>query len=163
MTENVQVSPKMLKNVKEIIETIYEITQTEFNGGFKKEGNLFRSVATILVKRGSLIKSGVKRWSSYKWNPIAMKPTKVFIASVAEEVTRDKAESNRKYKSMKKSKKNTDMNMNQTDIERQKQDAGVVLDNPSIQQYTIQELWDEIKRKGGYIKDNRLAVTTFFD
>ena len=53
--------------------------------------------------------------------------------------------------------------MKQIETEREKQEAGVVLDNPSIQQYTIQELWDEIKRKGGYIKDNRLAVTTYID
>lgn len=158
MTENVQVSPKMLKNVKEIIETIYEITQTEYKGGFKKEGNLFRSVATILVKRGSIIKHGERRHSTYEWNPIAMKPTKVFIASVAEELARNKSEQNRRYKSKIKSQKSTDMN--QIETEREKQEAGVVVDNPTLAQYTIQELWDEIKRRGAVIEDNRLALHT---
>ncbi len=161
MTENVQVSPKMLKNVKDAIELIYEITQEEYHGGFKKEGRLFSRVSTVLVKRGSLIKSGVKRWSSYKWNPIAMKPTKVFIASVAEELSREKSESNRKYKSIKKSQKNTDMN--QIETEREKQEAGVVLDTSILDKFEIIELWNAIKRKGGRIEGGHIAVTTYLD
>ena len=158
MTENVQVSPKMLTKVKDAIELIYEITQEEYRGGFKKESCLFRSVATILVKRGSVIKTGDRRTARYKWNPIAMKPTKVFIADVAKEYVEDKHILNKNSKA--KQKNNKDMETIETE---QKEDAGVVIDNPSIQQYTIDELWNEIKRQGGYIKDNRLAVTTFFD
>ena len=161
MTEKVNASPKMLKNVKDAIELIYEITQEEYRDGFAKNGKLVSRVATELIKRGSLIKAVEGRNTTYKWNEVAMKPTKLFISSVAEKL----AEENRVYlrRHYEKKKSKSENEMNQVETERQRQDAGVALDNPSIQQYTIQELWDEIKRKGGYIKDNRLAVTTYID
>lgn len=154
----------MLKNVREAIEIIYEITQEEYRGGFSKERTALRKVAAILVKRGSLIKTSDGRYATYKWNPVAMKPTKLFIASVADELSEAKRKENRKTyekRHAEKSKPNTEME--QFNIEREKQDAGVVLDQPSISQYNIQELWDEIRRKGGYIKDNQLALTIYFD
>ena len=154
----------MLKNVRDAIELIYGITQEEYHGGFKHEKETLRRVATILVKRGSLIKTGDRRGATYKWNPIAMKPTKVFFASVAEELMELRRSENRKSfekRLAKKLENNTEME--QINIEREKQEAGVVVDNPSIRQYTIAELWAEIKRQGGYIQDNRLAVTTYFD
>lgn len=164
MTENVKVSPKMLKNVKEAIELIYDITQEEYHGGFNKEKVLIRKVATSMVEKGSLIMNGRGRKTTYKWNPVAMKPTKLFIASIAEEISEAKRKENKKTfenKKAKQQKQATDME--QINIEREKQEAGVVVDNPSIRQYTIAELWAEIKRQGGYIQDNRLAVTTYFD
>ena len=154
----------MLKNVRDAIELIYGITQEEYHGGFKHEKETLRRVATILVKRGSLIKTGDRRGATYKWNPIAMKPTKVFFASVAEELMELRRSENRKSFEKKQAKKlENNTEMEQINIEREKQEAGVVVDNPSIRQYTIAELWAEIKRQGGYIQDNRLAVTTYFD
>ena len=89
-----------------------------------------------------------------------MGPTRVLIGGITDELTGK----NREYcKTYYRNKTKKEKEMKQIETEREKQDAGVVLDNPSIQQYTIQELWDEIKRKGGYIKDNRLAVTTYID
>ena len=62
---------------------------------------------------------------------------------------------------MNKTKNNTDMNKIET--EREEQEAVVAVEKPSIRQFTIEELWNEITRQGGYIKDNRLAVTTYID
>lgn len=164
MTENVQVKPKTLKNVKDAVELLYEITQEEYFGGFIKEKALVRKVATLMIEKGSIIKNGGGRRVSYKWNPVAMKPTKLFIASIAEEISEEKRAQNKRHRDKKKEEKSKPItDMEQINIEREKQEAGVVVDNPSIRQYTIQELWDEIKRQGGYIQDNRLAVTTYFD
>lgn len=161
MTEKVNVSPKMLKDVKDAVELIYEITQEEYREGFKKEGKLFSRVAAELVKRGSLIKTGDRRWATFKWNPVAMKPTKLFIASVAEKLAEERRAWNKNHRERTKAKNNPDMN--QIETEREKQEAGVVLDTPSLAQYTIQELWDEIKRRGGDIKNNRLAIVSYID
>lgn len=156
----------MLKNVRDAIELIYGITQEEYYGGFKHEKETLRRVATILVKRGSLIKTGERRWATYKWNPVAMKPTKVFIASVAEELMELRRSENRKSFDKRQAKKlENNTEMEQINIEREKQEAGVVVDNPTIEKYTIEELWAEIKRRGVIIEDNRLALhtVTYFD
>ena len=125
----------MMKDVNNAVELIYEITQEEYRDGFRNLGNLFSRVASELVSRGSLIKNGDGRYATYRWNDVAMKPTKLFIASVAEKIAEDNRKYCRRYYERKKSKSKNEMN--QVETEREKQDAGVVLDNPSIQQYTI--------------------------
>jgi len=166
MTEKTNIKPESLKKIKEAIETIYELTQEEYRGGFKPLGYNCSRVATVLVKRGSLIKTGDKKHAVYNWNPIAMKPNKLFITSVAEEIFGKKRAAQREYQRNHKrvTVKNTDME-HIVAQEREQQTAGVVLDNPTIQNYSIEELWAEIKRRGVIIEDNRLALhtVTYFD
>lgn len=160
MTENVQVSTEFLKKVKNAIELIYEITQEEYHGGFKNEKTLIRKVATAMVKKGSVIKTGDRRSATYKWNPIAMKPTNLFIATIAEEIVEQRR---KKWNNWNKKKDNQQIINEMNNNDNEKKDACMVVETPSIEKYTIEELWYEIKRKGGYIKDNKLAYTTFID
>ena len=49
--------------------------------------------------------------------------------------------------------------MVQNETEIKKQDAVVTVDKPSLAQYAIEELWAEIKRRGGHIEGGQIAVT----
>lgn len=147
--------------VKETVDYIYNYLLPFPDGITMNAGHLGKNgsrVCTSLVNRGIITKTKKGRQFKYKW-VATMGPTRVLIGGITDELTGK----NREYGKTHRDKTKKEKDMKQIETEREKQEAGVVLDNRSIQQYTIQELWDEIKRKGGYIKDNRLAVTTYID
>jgi len=171
MTESVietkKISPATLKFVKETIETIYDLTQEEYHGCMKQYGKRFREIATVLIKRGSLLNTGNRRHPVYKWNPIAMKPTKVFFASVADElVTYErgiKARYNEKKKSTVSEPEIAADNVTETFFDGI---ADVLHDNPLpemndvprlIESFTDEDLWEELKRRGYQVEDGELV------
>ncbi len=146
MTEEAKnLAPSTIKFVKETIDLIYGLTsEGVYVGGFKNETSRFRRVVSILVKRGSLIKEGSPRYMTYRWNPVAMAPTKKFIISIASELI----EENRKHQRKSYHKKK---------VSEGKPLPGD-LQKASLDYFTIQQLWDELKRRGCSIEDNQLVL-----
>lgn len=150
MTTETNIKPKTVKKIKGIIDSIYDLTQEEYYGGFNKMGAYYKKVGTILVERGSLIKTGNLRWAHYKWNPIAMRPTNVFAISVAERLFEKIAESKKKRDKVKKQEQESPVL--ETPISQP-------VSNP-LSPFSIQGLWDEIKRRECVIHENKLALPT---
>jgi hypothetical protein len=166
------------KTVKETVDLVFELTTSNPDGydiktdEFGFAGSL---VIKILVQRGILERTRVKvpgvRYR-YKW-VAASAPTKVLYGSIAQEISDFYKAKNKKYPSKKKSAKKASVdaiaeepienNLSQFETEREKQDAVVDIEKHYLAPFTIQELWDEIKRRGGRIEGGRLAVTTYFD
>ena len=133
----------------------------------KQFGSRARQIATILVKRGCLNKTGSSIRPVYKWNPVAMKPTSVFVASVAEEIHDRKREANVKYYAKSKKRKNDAEKETPCEIEDTFFDEleQVVNDNPipcdgkmpnGLELFTDEDLWEELKARGYVIEDGRL-------
>ena len=103
----------------------------------------------------------------YKW-VAASAPTKVLYGSITQELTDMFRKKNGEYNSKKKSAEKATVD----EIAEEPVPAPAVTFHdgpvpvvPSLAQFTIEELWAEIKRRGGVIEDNRLALhtVTYFD
>lgn len=145
---------------KETVDFIYDYLSPHPEGitmNAKQLGKTESRICSLLVRRGIITKNrsgfGAKEYR-YKW-VAPMPPTKVLYGSIVDEI-RDQ---DRGYKDRHKNKQKQDTVMNQIEKEREEQEAVVVVDKPSLTQYTIQELWDEIKRRGGHIEGGQIAVT----
>ena len=158
MNESVakNIAPSTLKYVKETVDLIYELTSAgEYKGGWEKESSRFRRIATILVKRGSLIKEGHVKSLSYRWNPLALAPTKVFYASVAAELIENQRRYGREHRQRAKQAL-----LKQRAAQNPPAMPEVLTAAPdsALDMFTIQQLWDELKRRGCSIEDNRLVL-----
>lgn len=139
---------KARMQVKDIIDTIYELTkESPYNGSFHTKGGRFSHVATILKNRGCIIRSGDKFHPVFSWNPNAMAPTKTFYESVLKDVVTEERQS-----SMRSQEKKNSLRMTPEDTEPEK-----ITPRFSITEFSAQELWDEIKRRGYTIENNRLV------
>lgn len=169
------VLPKTLAQVKEIVDDIYVRSSMDggHHGGLWKMGARYANVGKIMLDVGSIIKSGHDQKPIYTWNPVAMAPTKQFYKTVAEKMVMKE----RAYASKSRGKKSDDkkelveekpsteipnlapFTINETITNNLIEEAAEQIAKISIHDFTIQELWEEIKAQGGYIKDNRLAYT----
>lgn len=154
----VEISPETLRKVKEVIVTVYELTNTEegYRGSMHTSGTRFSLIVTILTKRGILIKGGSPTSPVYKWFNPAQAPTKNLYKSVGSElVLKERSYGKKCYQNKRKKQEGS----SKTE-EAPAQVEAVVSDSRSLDMYSVQELWDELKRRGCYIEDNKLAVKT---
>ena len=156
------------KTVKETVDLVFELTTSNPDGYEMKAtelGHTGRFVVKILHQRGILERIRMKnRVHSflYKW-AVASAPTNVLYGSITQELTDMLRKKNREYNSKKKSAEKATVD----EIAEEPIPAPAVAFHngpvplvPSLAQFTIQELWDEIKRRGVVIEDNRLALHT---
>lgn len=149
------------KTVKEIVDLVFELTTSNPDGYEMKAtelGGAGRLVVKILHQRGIIERIRMKnRVHSflYKW-AVASAPTKVLYGSITQELTDMLRKKNREYNSKKKSAEKVAVD----EIAEETVPAPAVPLVPSLGQFTIQELWAEIKRRGAVIEDNRLALHT---
>ena len=147
-----RVTESTLKQVKEHIDFIYEITNTMngYTGSISGNGTRFRHIVRIMVERDILSKTQADRrtWR-YKWkSPLA--PTKVLYGSIAPEmVSRERAWQ----------KKSLDNKKAKPAVETPEPLENTTKDNP-LNKYSIDELWGELKRRGCCIEGNKLALKT---
>ena len=140
--------------VKDIIDTIYELTkESPYKGSFHTKGGRMSTVATILNKRGCIVRSGDKLHPVWSWNPSAMAPTKAFYESVLKEVLGVE----HGYAENAKAKRDS-LRMIPKDTEPEK-----ITPRFSITDFSAQELWDEIKRRGYTIEGNRLVRKDYLE
>lgn len=84
----VEISPETLRRVKEVILTVYELTNSDegYRGSMHNSGTRFSLIVTILTKRGILIKGGSPTSPVYKWFNPAQAPTNTLYKSVGSEL-----------------------------------------------------------------------------
>ena len=140
--------------VKEGIDFIYNIT-TEQDGGYRGGFSTFDSVTKLviaeLVKRGIVAReqdrTKPRTQFVYKW-AVSMSPTRALYGSVTDAIRKNR----REYQQAKKDERKvqaSDM------LEEKKEQAAI--ESP-IESFSTKELWDEIKRRGYSIEDNRLVI-----
>ena len=155
-------SPTTISKVKEVVDFIFEATVGGgYKGGWTKYPARFRAIAAILKKRGILVREGNKRFPIQKWFNPSMTPTKNLYKSIADELVLSERESSKKTYMKSKKEKTKAMPVVETPIIAPiMQTQSSVLDG-----FSDQELYDELKRRGYCIEDNKLVVVkrTYLD
>lgn len=174
MTQDIVVANSTMKIVREKVDFIYGITSTPdgYTGSMSHNGSRFSAIVAILIKRGILLRSGHVNNPTYKWFNPNMSPTKTLYQSIAAEmVARERKSVMNSYK---RKKKREEEEKRAAAIEKEKQEAKIAEPEPKaveepqpnpLAEYTIQQLWDELKSRGVCIEDGKLAIKTvqFFD
>lgn len=161
------------KTVKETVDFIYEYLIEHPDGLVFPmreivETRTQQRVISILVKRGIIEKKSVptdgKYGASYRYKWVAnMPPTKTLYGSIVTEIRNEQ----NNWPSWKKKKKTADP---QTKIEENTDELVPPICEQEETQQTVfngfapldgfsdQELWDELKKRGYTIEDNRLVI-----
>ena len=152
--------------VKDIVDLVFELT-TSTPGGHALKVQDFGScgyvVVKVLVGRGILERIENRTFPktyTYKW-AVASAPTKVLYGSIAQEIRdyykRKNELASARRNSMEKPKKAEPKIEPETASEPIVETPVVTPTNP-LAPFSIQDLWDEIKRRGGTIDNNRLVI-----
>lgn len=158
--------------VKDTIDFVYEMLINNPDGlqiSFKDYGKIEKRIVSILIKRGIITKTPIstgRRGCAWKYKWIAtMPPTKVLYGSVVDEYR----DIQRAWKSSSNEKKKDYLHA----TTEKKEDAVVlpVVELPqeerinALDGFSDQELWDELKKRGYSIEDNRLVIVkkTYLD
>lgn len=145
----------LAKTVKETIDFVYEFLAPHPEGivmNAKSLGAVPRSIVTILVSRGILQKTYVKADGrigvecSYKW-AATMSPTKTLYGSVTGELRDIRKRRN-------EARKKSDHVVAQETVPQESPKEYVT----TLDGFSSQELWDELKKRGYTIEDNRLVI-----
>lgn len=145
------------QTVKETIDMVYEILSANPEGyelHARKMGFNAARCCSILVKRGIISKHykivNGNRLCIYKWEA-TIPPSKVLYGSVTEELMAD--QKNRRIRCSAQ-KKERDV---KTETPTPENPTYTPI-NLSMDCFTDQELWDELKRRGGTIKDGKMMI-----
>ena len=158
----------LAKTVKDTIDFVFEIL-TSNPGGYEMSarelGTTRGQVVAILVERGIIERNHAHngKKSRYQW-VTAMAPTKVLYGSVTQELADRKREARKKYYEKHKSTTSVSRADNVVDEEPVPALAvdtfhdGPVQVVPSLDPFSAQELWDELKRRGYSADGNGLFI-----
>lgn len=163
------------KTVKEFVDFIYEYLIEHPDGlSFPMksivETRTQKRVASILIQRGIIEKTFIpavdRRGVSYKYKWVAtMAPTKTLYGSIVTELRNEQSKwpSYKKKKAMEKKKPVFDEKPNVVaDVAAQEptpiEPTPVFTGFGPFDGFSDQELWDELKRRGYSIEDNRLVI-----
>ena len=128
-----------LQTCKKHIDFIYELTKEGYAGSMSSFGSAtLTKVSAELVSRGVLKKSRKGVHFHYVWAANCA-PTDTFYKNVAKSISDHQKE---------------------IDAKRRAEKPVVVekIVEKSLSDYSIQELWDELKSRGVQIEDNKLVV-----
>ena len=156
--ENTRVTQHRYEETKRIIDYIYTVTSNDYpHGSWTNESYNVRRIVTILIKRGVLINIGDNKYkrTAYKWNPTAMEPNETFYKSIAQEI----ANTERSYRL----KKMGDKTRAKTEPSKPTLSETATAVKSKIVDFTAQELWNELKRRGYAIESERLVCRTYLD
>lgn len=141
--------------VKETVDFVYEYLAPHPEGivmNAKSLGGVQRSIVTVLVSRGILQKTYVAAIGrkgvdcSYKW-VATMAPTKNLYNSITEDLRNIR----RKRKG---GQKKAEQPLEQEPAQNEPPKEYVT----TLDGFSAQELWDELKKRGYTIEDNRLVI-----
>lgn len=140
--------------VKESVDFIYSITTEQgegYRGGFGTFDYVTKRVVAELVKRGIVAKeqdrTKPRTQFVYKW-AVGMSPTRALYGSVTDAIRKNR----REYQQARKDKRKVQA----SDVLEEKKEQAAI-ESP-IESFSTKELWDEIKRRGYSIEDNRLVI-----
>jgi len=167
--ENATVTKHRLEETKKAVDFIYALTNNRiYSAGWAKYNYGLKRVATILIKRGVLVPIGNKiKQHTYKWNPNAMEPTENFYLSIAQEI----ANKEYSYKEWRRDKKDVteESPVKESPVVKAspkpiiKTEAKAYVVKSKIVDFTAQELWNELKRRGYCIEGDKLVCRTYLD
>lgn len=159
---NAKVTKHRLEETKKAVDFIYALTNNRiYSAGWAKYNYGLKRVATILIKRGVLVPIGNKiKQHTYKWNPNAMEPTENFYLSIAQEI----ADKEYSYKEWRRDKKDvTEENpVKEIPVVKAspkpiiKTEATTYVVKSKIVDFSDQELWNELARRGFTVEDNHI-------
>ena len=164
------------KTVKEFVDFIYEYLIEHPDGlSFPMrsivESRTQKRIASILCQRGIIEKTPVPsasgRGCSYKYKWVAnMAPTKTLYGSIVTEI-RNEQNNWPSYKKKRTTEEPTplDVDKRENDKEATQQPLSTFVCFGPLEGFSDQELWDELKRRGYSIEDNRLVIVkkTYLD
>ena len=156
--ENAKVTKHRYEETKRIIDYIYTVTSNDYpHGSWTNESYNVKRIVTILIKRGVLINIGDNKFkrTAYKWNPAAMEPNETFYKSIAQEI----ADSDRRYRLAKMG----DKTPTKTETVRPTLSETAIAVKSKIVDFTAQELWNELKRRGYSIEGDKLVCRLYLD
>ena len=146
--------PSFQSKVKESIDFIYNLTTEQpdgYRGGFATFDNVTKAFIPALVKRGVVSKEQDRTKERtqfvYKWVP-AMAPNKTLYGNIAEDIRKSRREHSRAMRDRK------------AEARKAKAEQAVVepAEVAPLASFSTKELWEEIKRRGYSIEDNRLVI-----
>ena len=139
--------------IKGHIEFLYDLTKDGYVGSMSSfESATLRKVCSELVRRGVISMSTIsKNKRRYLW-VATMAPTSNLCLDVAKTISSRQREIDKARRC-----KNKEVNPIQVEV--------AVPAQKSLSEYSIQELWDEIKSRGVVIEDNKLVMIqkTYFN
>lgn len=175
---------KINPNVKDAVETIYELTKDGYTGTLSTLGYTTTIVARLLKERGILkVIDKQGQMPTYRWNEEAMAPTAVFIKSIDDAYKRYQTDKkaktleNKVKAEVRASKRgihaifpqsgHTEEKPQEEPEEAAEEPAGPPViskaselpNGISLILFTDEELWKELLRRGWSIRDNRLVKT----
>ena len=163
--ENATVTKFRYEETVKAIDFIYALTNNRlYSDGWSKYKFGITRVATILIKRGVLVTVGNKyKKHTYKWNPSAQEPTEHFYKSVAQEIANIDSE----YAIRKKAESVGLKPVKREEPKPSAKPAPKKEENAEPlwvswqDDTTDQALWNELKRRGYIIEDNKLVKKTY--
>jgi len=154
----------LLGKVKDAIDYIYELTaNTPYRGGFSEYEKVVSDTARILVGRNIISReqdhTKTRRAFIYKW-VATMAPTDTLYKSVTQELRDTQRRYEHNCKSRKKEQAQQDAPAEVVGIRTDNAEPVFkISDIPSfLKSLPAQDLWDELKRRGYTIEDNRLVL-----
>ena len=138
--------------IKDSTDFIYSLVATEaegYRGGFNSMGRITKMVVTALVKRGILTRekdTSKSRGFVYRWAG-PMPPTRVLYGNIVADIRAAVSQKNKAYEARRKA---------MVEARKAQEETKAI----TLEDYSIQELWDELKRRGCTIEDNRLVLKT---
>lgn len=147
--------------VKETVDFVYEYLAPHPEGiemNARSLGLTQCRVVTIMLKRGIVAKKAIRATGRrgvvwiYKW-VATMAPTKTLYGSIVDQLRDDGRRQHQNRKRGKAQKPEEPVQEPQVSVEEPKKEFVTTLDG-----FSSQELWDELKKRGYSIEDNRLVI-----
>lgn len=166
--------PNFPKRVQDSIDFIYSLTKDNvFKESWKTFNNrLLDECVAELVKLGALQKT--KYWIDgspgrrfmFKWNS-TMAPTKVLYKNVLDRIREQHRKKNDKFRNRSKQEtleQSIEISTNTTmDHTVEKTEEKHVVKTCSLEDFTAQQLWQELKERGYVIEDGRIVRKEYLE
>ena len=159
------ISKRTMNAIRDNIDFIHGLTSGEdgYTGSLHDIGGRVYEITREMLSRGVLIKSYVgkgKKLYNYRWNVNAMAPTNEFYKSIAKAVIKHERDAHTRRREQAKSNLPVVPETIREDSTSKTQDTLFHQENQilPLAGFTSGELWDELKRRGATIEDNRIVL-----
>ena len=152
-----KVSKELAESTKKCVDVIYELTKDGYTGSFSSLGSAtLMKVLSECIKRGVVTKTRNKRQFTYLW-VAQSEPTTQFYVSVAGVIGSHQKELDKVKRAAQKA---TRMPQNEPVAKEEEKRVPQVIQpaQKSLKDYSIEELWGELKSRGVEVENNHLVI-----
>ena len=154
----------LLKRTKDTVDFVYGILSAEPGGVELHPSSLgyYESIIVRLLLKKKILKkellrdAGRGRRYKYIWNPVAMAPTENLYQTIKNELESFNREHHKKYRGKKPCVGS--QNYDAEPLKKIQPSSLFSAPSPSLDKFTSQELWDELKKRGYGIEGERLVI-----